>query len=684
MEISTSTTQATSTSSLVLIDIYTLFQFDEHLWNSFHTLHPSKHNVSGIPPLPNPRSDLDLLREVPGGKNKAKLSSIYNTPGFFKNLIPKQDSQVAIQWMINSPALDVRVLISHTMPVIPPQETDTFLPVTEQVDWLVSHFGGARWREKVIIAVDPTLINADLYISSELTPEQYITRIFEKKTNRRRAPSQLPHRVSWKHILFSEPWNTSSSTPKPRLSCWKFWKQEISSLIPSLTTTSSSSNPSASLISWESTPCYYHGSADSVDKDSLYLLSSSVFPWPTGPERNKILEQLVRGFTDDRNLFQIDESTKCVNNCFRGYPDEIHNALIRTYDLHSQHFPLWAGILNGDSKLGIQRNVAVKILGGVRGVVVKVFKRRGKKGEGKVLRSRKWSIVWNQFKTLDFEDVFQNVKLDEEEKEWSDDVKYVAFQIGQMLSLVYGKDVYTKSEVIQLWPEMSSVLKREGYTKIQQQKSLSQLNKLKHELVDQVEKVEICDLNNEELEKIERKMDLKTIRMKNQTNNNNIEGSNEQDAKKSPMNLLESQARGLVIDAHEGTGGRVVLWGLNQSRGETKQDIWWEEDQDSTSNQEVDKPKKQGESEKVNIAEYKSVLVIVGDHKLTTNTQSQQETSESEAVKQVKHWVTTPEAQKILPTWDLQHWWCVVTVVNNTPQLFARRNRSSHRLQKIL
>ena len=65
----------------------------------------------------------------------------------------------------------------------------------------------------------------------------------------------------------------------------------------------------------------------------------------------------MAGTQDDRNIFTVKNGF--VYECFKGYPDEINNALLKTTKLHKQEHQL-------PINQSVQRIVALKVAGGIR------------------------------------------------------------------------------------------------------------------------------------------------------------------------------------------------------------------------------------------------------------------------------------------------------------------------------
>lgn len=76
---------------------------------------------------------------------------------------------------------------------------------------------------------------------------------------------------------------------------------------------------------------YIHGSEDSLDTDVYYVVKEL-------PSFSECRAFCSANKEENRNLIVIKNGV--VTNCFIGTNDEINNALIDTYQLHEQEYPL--------------------------------------------------------------------------------------------------------------------------------------------------------------------------------------------------------------------------------------------------------------------------------------------------------------------------------------------------------
>lgn len=103
---------------------------------------------------------------------------------------------------------------------------------------------------------------------------------------------------------------------------------------------------------------YIHGSADSVDKDIVYILEEI-------PDFNKC-KMFCASLEGNPNLAVIENGY--VVWCYKGSKDELNNSLFRTIPLHSE---------NGENPIvgTVERDVCLKVIRAVRGDTLTYFKK---------------------------------------------------------------------------------------------------------------------------------------------------------------------------------------------------------------------------------------------------------------------------------------------------------------------
>jgi 5'-nucleotidase len=133
---------------------------------------------------------------------KKIMDSIIKSPGFYENLPLIENAQ----GILNSLEFDGYEVFICTSP---PRETEN---INGKYIWIEKNFG-PKWRKKIIMTHDKTLIHGDILIDDK--PK--ITGAIEP---------------SFTHILFDQPYNRNEN--KPRITQWKDskdWKEVIESVL---------------------------------------------------------------------------------------------------------------------------------------------------------------------------------------------------------------------------------------------------------------------------------------------------------------------------------------------------------------------------------------------------------------------------------------------------------------------
>ena len=186
---------------------------------------------------------------------------------------------------------------------------------------------------------------------------------------------------------------------------------------------------------------YVHGSADSLDLDVVYVFNEM----PSYQECRDFCSKKE----ENRNIITIRDGI--VSNCFIGTPDEINNALLVTYHLHEQEYPLLI-------EREVIRDKEMKVVRATRGILSLISRTQYRSQVKLALRSsfgRRLEIL----KDIDFNDIqFNNLQ-----KQF-DGVhirKIIAFQLGQALGLLDGVELYTKRDIANEYFALEPFLYRE-------------------------------------------------------------------------------------------------------------------------------------------------------------------------------------------------------------------------------
>jgi hypothetical protein len=122
-----------------------------------------------------------------------------------------------------------------------------------------------------------------------------------------------------------------------------------------------------------------------------------------------------------------------VVDCFKGYADELNNALFATYSAHYQAF-------DNHVFQNVPRNIDLKFLRASRIILSYFTKTILRKEVKKVLRED----IFEKLICLKFLDF---TLLDSRMKGREDVLKSIAFQLGQTIALEKGVEIYTKSNL---------------------------------------------------------------------------------------------------------------------------------------------------------------------------------------------------------------------------------------------
>ncbi len=194
-----------------------------------------------------------------------------------------------------------------------------------------------------------------------------------------------------------------------------------------------------------------YGSASSQDIDVLVFEDYLPHSIQERAELCKVYNTYFSSFFQTKKI--INSNIAIVENgvlvqVHKGIPDELNNALFLTYELHQQYFP------NQIQEL-VTRDVELKIIRCAR-VILSFLTRTIYRQQVKLaLRGNfKEKIeVLSAIKISQIQDFGKNQLRAEV-------LKTIAFQLGQTLALMEGKELFTKEEVANYLPRLSSFLQR--------------------------------------------------------------------------------------------------------------------------------------------------------------------------------------------------------------------------------
>ena len=198
---------------------------------------------------------------------------------------------------------------------------------------------------------------------------------------------------------------------------------------------------------------YIFGSENSLDYDILVEVDNIPqeinAPHNICKEFNIKLSQILPDKEINCNLITVRDNK--IVYCFKGTCDELNNCLYYTYYLHTQYHP--NPILSA-----VERDINEKVLRVAR-FIITFYSRTELRTEIKAALRGNLLLKLEILKKIDF------VKMVEftDKKEKTEDIKKViAFQFGQIFSLLdgYEFDSYTKNGIIKNYIDLSNLLNR--------------------------------------------------------------------------------------------------------------------------------------------------------------------------------------------------------------------------------
>lgn len=185
---------------------------------------------------------------------------------------------------------------------------------------------------------------------------------------------------------------------------------------------------------------YIHGSEDSLDVDVLYVFEEM----PSFLECQKFCSNK----DENRNIIVINNGF--VTDCFKGTIDELNNGLYVTYKLHEQKY-------ENPIKTTMERDVLIKIVRVVRCLLSHCSRTQYRNEVKAALKSSNWKDKLKTLENIDFSSIESYGKNGSKE----DILKIFAFQIGQVLGLIYDIELYSKSSIAKTYPKLEKYLYRQ-------------------------------------------------------------------------------------------------------------------------------------------------------------------------------------------------------------------------------
>jgi hypothetical protein len=209
-------------------------------------------------------------------------------------------------------------------------------------------------------------------------------------------------------------------------------------------------------------PCIRFGSPDSLDTDVVYV-------WEPKSDQPALLDRQVckefcRSEEENRNVILVSQGI--VRDCYKGSPDEMNNALFATYGMHEQSVP-------NPIARPITRIVPLKVVRATRSVLSMISRTSMRDKVKQALHSydqaqRAEVLRTAHFGLFDLEPAV---------------AKCIAFQLGQLLALLHGDELYTKQGIAEWAPRLADLLYRKP------QANLEPLNEIRDEIFAQLSEV---------------------------------------------------------------------------------------------------------------------------------------------------------------------------------------------------
>lgn len=183
----------------------------------------------------------------------------------------------------------------------------------------------------------------------------------------------------------------------------------------------------------------YFGSGDSLDIDVVYIFDVM----PDLQECKSFCSEK----DENRNIVCINNGI--VTESYKGTKDEMNNVIYNTFHLHKQI------LKENPIKHLVKRDLALKSIRTVRGLLSSLSRTEYREDIKKALKSNDWIFKLDVLLNIDFNNIKDFIKDNQVET-----FKFLAFQVGQTLALIYGKEIYTKKDLADLYPILNDFLYR--------------------------------------------------------------------------------------------------------------------------------------------------------------------------------------------------------------------------------
>ncbi|MFD1602511.1 hypothetical protein ACFSJW_19660 [Flavobacterium artemisiae] len=196
------------------------------------------------------------------------------------------------------------------------------------------------------------------------------------------------------------------------------------------------------------------GSENSLDVDLVFFIEEMP---KTIAEKLSLAKELTNSVAADFPEKVINANLAVCRNghlieVYKGTTDELNNSLFYTYGFHQQQYS------NQINKL-LKRDIDLKFLRSTRMILSFLSKTEYRVAVKNALRGELKEKI-QVLETVDLNQISSFGK----NTNYQDVLKSIAFQLGQSILLDAGKEVYTKSQIAESFPELKNYLFREENT----------------------------------------------------------------------------------------------------------------------------------------------------------------------------------------------------------------------------
>ena len=164
-------------------------------------------------------------------------------------------------------------------------------------------------------------------------------------------------------------------------------------------------------------------------------------------------------------------SNGIIVNCYKGTPDEVNNSMYLTYNNHLQKYP------NQIIKL-IDRDVNLKVYRAFR-IILSFLSKTKYRTEIKSALKGDFTEKIEVLKHINLSK-FTEKDVEKRSHSYSHYIKTVAFQLGQTIALLKNIELYSKEDIVNLFPELNNCIFRKEI----KYSDLLYIEKLKNEMIE--------------------------------------------------------------------------------------------------------------------------------------------------------------------------------------------------------